>query len=46
MPTNLELEMIKYSEATGDVKSIFDFTQKNIGDLKAFKVGKLVSCKQ
>ena len=41
MPTNFEIDMIKYSEATGEVQSVFDFTQKNMGDLKAFKLGKL-----
>ena len=26
LPTNQELELMKYSEATGDVRSLFDFT--------------------
>jgi hypothetical protein len=37
---------MKYSEATGDIKSLFDFTQRNIGDIKSFKINKLQQCKQ
>ena len=41
MPTNYELELMNYQNETGEVKSLFDFTSKNIGDLKSFKIGKL-----
>ena len=40
-PTNYELELMNYQNETGEVKSLFDFTSKNIGDLKSFKIGKL-----
>ena len=46
MPTNYELELMNYQNETGEVKSLFDFTSKNIGDLKSFKIGKLQQCKQ
>lgn len=45
-PTNFDISLMRYSEATGDVKSLLDFTQRNIGDLRTFKNEKLQRSKQ
>lgn len=45
-PTNFEISMMHYSQATGDVKNVFDFSHRNIGDIRAFKNEKLERCKK
>jgi len=41
MPTNYDIELMNLQNETGEIKNLFDFASKNIGDLKSFKIGKL-----
>ena len=45
-PTNFDISLMNYSEGTGDIKNLLDFTHKNIGDLRVFKNEKLQRSKQ
>ena len=45
-PTNFDISLMHYSETSGDVKNLLDFTHRNIGDLRQFKNEKLHRAKQ